>query len=287
MDGVNYGASYAGVSVQACMIHPRHLLQMLSLPWYTNGRATTDFKIDSKNLWPFGFIAPLFNALKMKPSKDVFWSTGPKQPGSDGGVGDDYHPNPLLHVITAVLSTGPVGIGDGPSYTDATLVNRCCDASGTVLAPSLAPAAIDATYALDPTERLSGTIWSSSSNISTGSNSDTLQWQLLVANVTNGYSFGPAELVPKPPVMYLHDLWYREAEVTAGSQAASDCADGATSGCIAPANSKVELRTGQIHANGTVPSRLLHFMPVLGNRWVLVGETSKIVGVSPRRMYDV
>lgn len=66
----------------------------------------------------------------------------------------------------AVLSRGPVGIGDGPNYTNASLVHRTCTADGTLLHPSRSATPIDAMYYNATTQRPIGEIWSTHSAIS-------------------------------------------------------------------------------------------------------------------------
>ena len=53
---------------------------------------------------------------------------------------------------------GPVGIGDGPGLTNASLIKRSCMSNGTLLQPSKPFTAVDAAFAafidLDPKTKL-------------------------------------------------------------------------------------------------------------------------------------
>eukprot|EP01045_Picozoa_sp_COSAG04_P021316 COSAG04_NODE_2280_length_4398_cov_1.501279_5_plen_107_part_01 len=55
--------------------------------------------------------------------------------------------NPVLHTLTAVLSRGPVSVGDAVGKTDFAVLRPCCSEAGTILSPSGALIPIDATYA--------------------------------------------------------------------------------------------------------------------------------------------
>ena len=85
----------------------------------------------------------LFAAAGLAPSKDVTW-TAAQQPGAP--YPNPVQPNAALDFVLAVLSTGPLWIGDSPRFTNFSLLARCCDAAGTILRGSAPLTAIDRTF---------------------------------------------------------------------------------------------------------------------------------------------
>jgi len=51
-----------------------------------------------------------------------------------------------LDLVLAVLSTGPVGVGDGINNTNFTLATSCCRADGAILKPNRPLTAMDALF---------------------------------------------------------------------------------------------------------------------------------------------
>ena len=51
-----------------------------------------------------------------------------------------------LDSLVAAFSTGPVGLGDGPGYTNPTLALATCRADGTLLQPDKPLTALDETF---------------------------------------------------------------------------------------------------------------------------------------------
>ena len=86
--------------------------------------------------WKIGYGALLYNAVGLEPFMDVIWTTA-AQPGNIANQGKlAIRTNIELQATVAALSSGPVGIGDGPGDTDAALAMMFCSADGTLLHPS-------------------------------------------------------------------------------------------------------------------------------------------------------
>jgi hypothetical protein len=88
----------------------------------------------------------LFWSVGLAPSKDVTWTTT-HQPG--GGFQYDQ-PNVELDYVLAVLSSGPVGIGDGIGYTNASLARMGANSAGLILRADKPLTAIDSTFVPPP-----------------------------------------------------------------------------------------------------------------------------------------
>ena len=164
------------VPVQMCMALPSDLMASLQLGSVTNYRASTDYGINDSSmpLQPhddnlnIGASSLLGWALGLRPSKDVFWTARPNNCRNDDPKTDPKacgrwgaHTNPgsncELNAIVATLSTGPVGIGDKPGATNATLVRRCVRQDGRILQPDKPATTVDSLFALEqaprPTQR--------------------------------------------------------------------------------------------------------------------------------------
>lgn len=131
-------ANRFGMQLQYCMALPRHLLASLEVPAVSQVRASTDYHL-LPNQWTIGVTSIFAHALGVAPFKDNLW-TKRVQPGN---VYNKTEPNPLLQVTVALLSTGPVGVGDRVGYTDAKLLSRLINADGLLLKPSKPATAID------------------------------------------------------------------------------------------------------------------------------------------------
>jgi hypothetical protein len=100
--------------------------------------------------WQVGRVAAFLRPLSLLPFKDSFWTTSyagadvPNWPKPYGAWTDNE-----LHAMVAALSAAPVGVADRINTTDVSMVLSTCRADGTLLAPDLPAAAMDA--ALHPT----------------------------------------------------------------------------------------------------------------------------------------
>ena len=101
-------------------------------------RASGDFA--SVYNWDIGAGSILWDAVKLRPSKDNFWTgryncdnaSAPTEPlqtelgqAPFGELG--YRNDGEFNAAIAVLSMGPVGIADGAGFTNATVVMSTCN----------------------------------------------------------------------------------------------------------------------------------------------------------------
>jgi len=110
----------------------------------TNARASEDNFPDSGARWKIGYTALFLAPMNIRPFFDVIWTTA-VQPGNPydsivfyvypfkiwsllcHATHARYHRERQsieMQAMVAILSQGPLGIGDGPGYTNMTLV-RC------------------------------------------------------------------------------------------------------------------------------------------------------------------
>jgi hypothetical protein len=180
--------------------------------------------------------------------------------------------NPLLHTLTAVLSRGPVSIGDRPGRTDFKILRPCCSSSGAILSPSHALVPIDATYQPGTTVN-KHVVWTSHSRVN-----DSVWYSVLAVSLETKYGLRPAELWP-PPAKNEAPLWSFE-------WAGSGCAGGKpASGCLTALtdDSPLMLFTPSNKPPGVHPMQYSVVVRSLAGGWVLLGEVSKYVSISPAR----
>jgi hypothetical protein len=116
------------------------------MPAVTNFRVSFDFCYG--NSWAIGVSSLLVWALGAAPSKDTLWSTPNNFTSIPGCPWTRDHEAAALelHVVLAVMSTGPVGISDAIGLSNATLLQRTIAKDGTLLQPSKPITAIDSTF---------------------------------------------------------------------------------------------------------------------------------------------
>jgi hypothetical protein len=237
------------------------------------------------------------SAIGVRPVMDVLWSTA-VQPGNTEHISTRAH---IEHeLVVAVLTTGPVGFGDMVNGTNATRLNLATRADGIILKPAHSALRVDNFYGVG--ECANKEIWSAASSVARSplasndrransfarldadeglgaDSSDGFWWySILSTQITtnsNCQSIGTASLWP----------------VSAGSEFAASrfgrpCTHGAAaSSCLtefSATSTKLAVTTG---GSGSDREWLLQSLaPVLPGGWILVGEMSKYVPVSPQRL---
>jgi hypothetical protein len=129
------------------MASPADFMQTVTLERVTSIRTSGDYRyiIGSGALWAWFFYTnALARALGLTPYKDVFFS-------SSEGEGWDGDPSCECEALVAVLSSGPVGIGDRLGRTDRALVMRTCREDGMLVKPDVPVAALETCYHGHPT----------------------------------------------------------------------------------------------------------------------------------------
>jgi hypothetical protein len=197
--------------------------------------------------------------------------------------------------MLACHSRGPVGISDGPGQTDSDLVRRIITHRGTILQPSRAMMAIDASYAKNKSRRPDGEVWASRTVLPltgvSGHEFCTTHFVLAVGNEDStgkGYTLRRGDLQLDARTPYLVRRWTPDpANGCTEKAAAANCATTwlARSGAphlSLPAQNQSD---GSVWNNASAPfaHELWGIYPVLGNGFALLGELDKFVGVSETR----
>jgi hypothetical protein len=142
---VSLGAAAAavGVKVTFCMAWPRMLLASTELEAVTAVRASVDY-YPNTGQWNIGYTSLLADALGLRPSKDLWWSSNRAlgRYGRTWSRSAEHHAR--LHAVAATLSTGSVMLGDLVRVEDPQLIMRSCRADGLLLQPDRAATPIDA-----------------------------------------------------------------------------------------------------------------------------------------------
>jgi hypothetical protein len=294
----------ANIPVQICESSPAEILETLKHDCITNSRDNIDHVPGQHagnfvERWHVGFDRPFMDALGVKPYFDNTW-TVPVQPESTWGESAENYTE--LSWALSVLGSGPVGIGDGIGYTNSTLVYTAIDASGAILKPSRASAYIDAVY-VSPEKALfnvsSSRVFQAPAFVTTGQASlpsggrrpfgdapagtETFS-TVLGVDIDTVFNLSLAYLQP-----VMSQPQYQVVPWRAGFEAIDQrCANGAPlSGCAQPVTpaTPLSIHTGKAAVSWMHDFELFSFSPdpCAGNGFVLLGELTKIVRVSPVR----
>jgi len=146
LSGMADAALDRNISVQWCYATPSDLLASLDMPAVTNFRVSFDFCYGAS--WDIGESSLLVWALGAAPSKDTLWTTDNNRTAIPGCTWTEDHETMAaeLHLVLALMSTGPVGISDALGMTNATLLQRATTADGTLLKPKKAITAVDSAF---------------------------------------------------------------------------------------------------------------------------------------------
>ena len=150
LGGLAAAGAKRGVPMQWCMPTTGIVLFASGQKAVSNARATVDYAVEDeianwRENYAVGGPGLIFWAAGVPPSKDITWTTA-REPTCPLPTKCHAHPSFEMDVALAVLTTGPVGLGDGPGMTNASLAARTCRADGTLLKPSKPLTAIDATF---------------------------------------------------------------------------------------------------------------------------------------------
>eukprot|EP01051_Picozoa_sp_SAG22_P018769 SAG22_NODE_3260_length_1825_cov_1.060255_1_plen_394_part_10 len=266
------GADSVGINILYCMTWARMVLASVEVPAVTGVRASVDYSPGSGQ-WNIGYTSLLADAVSLRPSKDIFWSSGNQvwktivnQTSGRFFQRDEW--DSRLQVAVAALSTGPVTPGDLIGATPAELVLRACMSNGTLLQPDRPATPIDASIlAMVSGGALRGTVWSTVSNISGAEHVYVLAAETGLNNLTAD-DLGLDQLTKFLAV---------EAKATPAT-----LADGSA---IVPVSATSPLAINSSSANDF---QLWTVSPTLPNGWTLLGEASaKFVPVSGDRFVSV
>ena len=288
-NGMNKAAKERGLVIQICMSIPSNLLASLGLSQITNGRASWDYA--SGPNWNIGQGALLWHALKLKPSKDNFWTTFP-QPGPPGVTfspyGNDQSSCETMTII-AILSCGPVGFSDSIGMTNATLVNRTIRGDGRLLQPYRPIAAIDDQMIYNVFNKTSINVWNTQSGpyISGERGSIYPLYEIILAiNMKHNYALNVNSFSPSLSMNsgYIVRKFYNYTNCMNATMAVK-------SGCVKMVDdmSNFYTFTPQKPVKPSNESfELITVIPVADmNEIVLIGELNKYVSVSQHRFSEL
>mmetsp|Transcript_19238 Transcript_19238/g.31303 ORF Transcript_19238/g.31303 Transcript_19238/m.31303 type:complete len:878 (-) Transcript_19238:141-2774(-) len=150
LEEMGLNARENGINIQMCMSLPRHALQSLSSPAFTQIRTSDDYGPSVRDgQWRIGRSSLLAIALGLAPYKDPFFTSNRNE--SHGKVMGP-EPFPPLQAAVATFSNGPVAFADGVDFIDATLLNRSINADGEILRPDIGMVSIDRSYLVEAFE---------------------------------------------------------------------------------------------------------------------------------------
>eukprot|EP00054_Salpingoeca_dolichothecata_P003175 m.25683 g.25683 ORF g.25683 m.25683 type:complete len:362 (-) comp13608_c0_seq1:56-1141(-) len=277
--GMNQAALELGVPIQYCMSTPTDIMASVMFGATTNARASGDYAGSGNH--DIGASSLFMFSLGIRPSKDNFWT----MPSSKSPYGAHGYPgtNAELNLLLATFSTGPVGIADEAGNTNATLVmESCMNTSGRLLHPSKPLTKIDHMYAPDWDN---GDVWATFSQIS-----GVYFYFALGIDVKKDFYLQRNDLYPVPPAITSQSF----VVVTRRSRArclangtlalASSCATISTA--VNPSWPNLKTPSSPDVA-GDFTWRQVFISPLDNSGWVLLGELTKAVFVSPYRFKSV
>lgn len=211
----------------------------------------------------------------------------------------------------SVLSTGPVGIGDRVTYTNASLVAAACMRNGTLLKPSRPLAAVDATFGSRGFAVNGGaSVQQAPAVLQCASDGGTDACAapyatVLIADAAAPVVLWPSDLTPDlsaaarlPGVAGAYAALPWSPGFAALRAGCVNCS-GTGSGACTPASCGLRAFSDAAPLNVTTggadrmppgetgqprhPFELLSLSPVLAGGWALLGEVAKFTRVSPQR----
>lgn len=198
-----------------------------------------------------------------------FTLTSMRRPSCPGSAYKTPRDNIALQLAVAVLSAGPIGIGDGPNCTNRTLVMVVCNKRGDLLHPSRAATPIDIMYS--PAAAPSGQVWATHSAWPT-----ITAWTVLAVDVDQGYNFTLDDLYPSSAFSTL--VAYESSII--GTEPRPHAPQLMTK--QEPLLLRTAAQQGVEHS-----FRVVTLSPLLPCGWAFLGEADKVVALSPQRVSTI
>ena len=248
-------------------------------------RVSTDFCYG--NSWRIGLSSLLTWAVGIAPSKDTLWTSVNGRFEVPGCPWKPDHENPAveMHVLLALLSTGPVGISDAIGQTNATLVRRMTMSDGTLLQPARPIVSVDAT--LSNNEAPPGQVLATHAP----SESDARVHLFVSFLLQDRWRVPASQLFPVPeqlPQLYAIRAFdeYGRLPCATGDKALNGCIDGLVTITspddtlfVAPAADKSNVTGGTDYR----PTLTAVWPVCQSSGWVLLGELDKYVPLATKR----
>ena len=286
--GMNKAASRSNTAIQWCMATPVDVLTSLEFDHVTNFRVSTDYCYGDS--WRIGISSLLVSALGKAPSKDTLWTTPNNRTEIPGcpWTTDHEAPGAALHVTLALFSTGPVGISDGPGFTDGELIRRTISADGTLLQPSRPATLVDSLIrARCSSDKHDANSDDSEILVSHSLSIDDIglsirAWYLASFRVHNDVTLRTSDLYPSLPPKALISWRHFDGGVS--------CRDGQSaidSGCVQSAADGIPIPASDF-SNTTIGTEFGHVVTTVypspcESGWLALGELRKLVPLSTDR----
>ena len=290
--GMNKAASRSNTAIQWCMATPIDVLTSLEFDYVTNFRVSTDYCYGES--WRIGISSLLVSALGKAPSKDTLWTTPNNRTEIPGcpWTTDHEAAGAALHVTLALFSTGPVGISDGPGFTDGELIRRTISADGNLLQPSRPATLVDSLIRArcssgkhDANSDSEILVSHSSSNEDVGLLNRA--WYLISFRVLNNVTLSRSDLYPSAPAKAL--LFWRHFD---GGASCKDGQNAVDSGCIVQSSADGIPIPASDFSNTTMGTEFGHVITTLyplhcESGWLALGELAKLVPLSTNRFPEI
>ena len=289
LQGMNDAAKERNISIQYCMAIPANLLSSLTLSQVTNGRASWDYA--SSVNWNIGEHTLLWQALKLKPSKDNFWTSYPQTPQDIPFEFGDDQSSCEVHAIVALMSCGPVGFSDSIGMTNATIIRRLIRGDGRLLQPNRPIAAMDdqmKVNAFGDREEKGINVWNTQSGPLQDGGIDYVYQIVMALDMTHDYVLNVNSFYPRMSPNYSHYMvrkFYDFMRCENGT-------DAVKSGCVNMVDDPMnlyEFKPQQPVKPSNESFELITVLPVANymKEFVFIGEIDKYVSCSKHRFSNL
>ena len=293
MDGMAAAADYHKLPMQWCMASPTDLMQALNYPSVTNLRASTDYYYGSS--WDIGLSSLLIWSLGAVPSKDTFWTSNQTDiaiklggcPASSGCPRDHSDAGCELHLMLAVLSTGPVGFSDAYNRTNVALLqhatNSATKSDGMVVKPSKPVTAVDSTLGPTPPKgHVLGTYCGSSAG--RAGEVAVSSWNFVAHQLKAPYNIRVSDFYPAvmPSLQWAVTREWHDAPCHNGSAVPGPCASTVAVNAADLSSTVVSAAAADSTGEGEYAAQLHTVVPVCpGSGWAVLGTLDTYASLSP------
>ncbi|CAK0845740.1 unnamed protein product [Prorocentrum cordatum] len=284
--GMADAALAKNLSIQWCYAAPTDVLASLKMPAVTNFRVSTDFCYG--NSWDVGVSSLLVWAVAAAPSKDTLWTSdnGRFQVAGCPWTPDHENPGTELHVVLALMTTGPVGISDGIGFTNARLIMRTMRADGMLLKPSKPATSVDSSLARSPRSP-PGVVYSTFSG---SSKQEVMAHYFVSFMMKTNWTIAADDFYPplRAGTTYVYRRFRDGARCTNGTAGALCVATLLGSGDVSKLALPIPKSDWSNTTGGTNYAPIvITVFPVCASGWALLGDLTKYVAVSTVRFQNV
>ena len=245
------------------------------------------------------------------PSKDTFWTSNQTDiaiklggcPASSGCPRDHSDAGCELHLMLAVLSTGPVGFSDAFNRTNVALLKHATNGAtkdGIVMKPSKPVTAVDSTLGPDadaPKGHVLGTYCGSTSSTSNGLHTDgpsntgvetettaASSWHFVAHQLKEAYGIRVSDFYPRIPntVQWAVTREWHDPACTNGSVVPGACAATVAVNAAELSSTVVTAAAADASGEGEYAAQLHTVVPVCAESgWAVLGTLDTYASLSP------